>query len=75
MKIYSIAIEHQGYDTYDAHIIVANNEREVIQLAQESPGDEGKRIWEEKALIRVEGDFTGNQNQKPFIMLSSFNAG
>lgn len=74
MKIYSIGIEHQGYDTYDAHIIVANNEQEVIEMAQEISADEGGRIWKEGSRIKIEGNYTG-QKEEPFFLLSSFNAG
>ena len=72
MFIYLIDIEDFGYDCYSGHVVVANNEDEVILLAKESAGDEGTNIWE-IATITNEGVYSGT-NKMPFILLSSYHA-
>lgn len=73
MNIYKIHISWQGYDTYDGHIIVANVKKEVIKLAQSINADEGEYIWNNASVKKI-GKYNG-RNKKPFILLSSFNAG
>ena len=74
MGIYSIKITKYGYDSYNAHIIVANNEKEVIELAQSVADYEGKKIWMEAEIEKV-GVYTAYNESEPFILLSSYNAG
>lgn len=58
------------YDEYGAHVIVANNRSEVINLAKGVCSDEGKEIWE-KATITMEGKYICSAPE-PFILLSSY---
>jgi hypothetical protein len=73
MKIFSITHDKWGYDCYSGHIIVANNEIEVRELAKKGSADEGNDIWD-VATVTIEGDYTGNKTE-PFKLLSDFNAG
>lgn len=74
MKIYKITCgNYIGYDFYDSHIIVANNKYEVIELAKLQSADEGEEVWD-SGKIECIGPYEGLQ-EKPFILLSSFNAG
>lgn len=73
MNIFSIKHDQGGYDRYRGHIIVANNEEEVRNLAKEEAAEEGVDIWD-TATIKVEGNYTGNKTE-PFIVLSDFLAG
>jgi hypothetical protein len=73
MKIYLIRHTEFDYDAYMAHVIVANNENEVIELAKKGSADEGKDIWD-KATITEEGDYSGTKTE-PFKLLSDFRAG
>lgn len=73
MNIFSIKHDQGGYDCYSSHIIVANNEKEVRNLAKEEAADEGIDVWD-TATVKVEGNYTGNKTE-PFIMLSDFHAG
>ena len=75
MNIYSLNIDCVGYDTYDAHVVVANNEQEARRLASEGKKFcEGARVWLESAAVTLEGTYTGTE-VKPHIICSSFNAG
>lgn len=75
MFIYSLNIDCVGYDTYDAHVVVANTEQEARQLASEDKQwYEGARVWLESAIVTLEGTYTGTAG-KPHIICSSFNAG
>lgn len=56
MKIFSITHDKWGYDCYVGHIIVANNEIEVRELAKEGSADEGNHIWD-VAPITIEGGY------------------
>jgi len=73
MKIYLIYVSGVGYDSYNAHVIVANNEKEVIELAKKQSADEGEDVWN-TAKISDQGVYMGVEVDK-FILLSSFNAG
>ena len=73
MKIFNIGHDEGGWDTYDAFVIVANNEEEVRLIAANKGADEGKNVWG-FADVKTEGDYTGGKSE-PFILLASFNAG
>jgi len=73
MKIYLIEHKEFDYDAYMAHIIVANNEIEVVELAKKGSVEEGEDIWD-KALITEEGNYSGIKTE-PFKLLSDFRAG
>lgn len=73
MRIYLISIGVKDWDCYDSHIIIANTKSEVRKFAIDKFADEGKEIWE-TANIEILGKYKGSNN-KPFIALSSFNAG
>jgi len=75
MRIFKIATEDHNVscDYYSGHVIVANNEMQVRELAIEVAADEGKEVWK-TALIENVGLYTGQQ-KKPFVLLSDFNAG
>lgn len=72
MNIYLIkARVFAGYDSYDAHVVIANNTREARELCP--TGDEGD-IWrrpQESKTIKIG---TTNRKRKQ-VVLSSFNAG
>lgn len=74
MKIYLITCdtEEVEYDYYSGHVIVANNEREVIQIAKDVSVMEGKEVWD-TAYIEIIGDYIGDE-EIPVIILSSFHA-
>ena len=72
MKIYLIEHKEFNYDAYMGHVIVANNEIEVIELAKKVSADEGKDIWG-KATITEEGNYSGIKTE-PFKLLSDFHA-
>jgi len=73
MKIYTIRHEVYNYDAYIGHVIIANNEDEVITLAKSISADEGKDVWD-KADIEYQGEYKQLKNN-PFILLSDFSAG
>lgn len=71
MKIYKIEWEFDwSWDVLASHIIVANNEDEVRQIAKNIAADEGEEIWE-TAEIEMFGDYTGDKKE-PFIIHSHF---
>ena len=72
MKIYTIKIE-QGpftWDSYKGHVVVANTEEEVRDLAKKISADEGKEVWD-SAKVEHCGDSVW-QETEPFILLSDF---
>ena len=69
MNIYKIDNGKFCYDCYDSHIIVANNEQEVISLAKSEHSDTPDSWWDE-ATITLEGLYTGS-NTDPFILLKT----
>lgn len=73
MEIYTIEHEEFSYDAYMGHVVVANSEEEVRQLAKNIAADEGKEIWD-KAVVYVCGEYTGHRTE-PFILLSDYRAG
>ena len=72
MKIFSITHDKFGYDFYLGHIIVANNENEVRELAKKGCSDEGNDIWD-VATVTIEGNYTGKKTE-PFKLLSDYKA-
>ena len=73
MKIFLIEHDEFNYDAYSGHVIVANNENEVRELAKKGSADEGKDIWD-KAIVTEEGVYSGTKTE-PFKLLSDFHAG
>ena len=73
MKIYTIEHDEFNYDAYLGHVIVANDKKEVREIAKKGSADEGKEVWD-KAKIIIEGEYTGKKKE-PFTMLSDFRAG
>lgn len=73
MKIFSIKHNKMGYDYFSGHIIVANDEIEVRQIAKKCSADEGIGAWD-AAAVTIEGEYTG-EKKEPFMLLSSFHAG
>lgn len=73
MKIYTIEHKEFEYDSFLGHVIVANNEKEVIELAKKDNADEGEKVWD-TATIEKHGDYTCDRT-KPFILMSDFRAG
>ena len=80
MKIYLIKLmnSEEQYDCYLGHVIVANSELEVRQLAEDERAPfEASGRWVESndnCIISTISDYTGNESL-PFIILSAFNAG
>ena len=73
MKIYTIKHEVFNYDAYLGHVIVANSEDEVREIAKNKSADEGKEVWE-TAKVEEHGDYTCHRTE-PFVLLSDFRAG
>ena len=73
MKIYTIEHEVFNYDAYLGHVIVANSEDEVREIAKSKSEDEGKDIWN-TAKVEEHGDYTCHRTE-PFVLLSDFRAG
>lgn len=76
MNIYSISWqqdEEDGHEVYDAHIIVADNEQQVVNLAKFICAEECANVWE-LANVKLEGIYTGSVIN-PFILLSSYISG
>lgn len=60
------------YEEHGGHVVVANNEAEVVFLCKIEAGRyENPNVWD-KAEITEEGIYTGNKT-KPFIILNDFN--
>lgn len=77
MKIYLIKLPPNkwGYDWYDAHVVVANSEKEVRELVKVDAGNEGTAIWDDNlTAVTEEGQYAGKQ-KTPFILLSSYIGG
>lgn len=72
MKIYTIEHEKFDYDSYMGHVVVANSEEEVRQLAKEKSADEGKDVWD-NAKVEECGEYTCHRTE-PFILMSDFRA-
>lgn len=74
MLIYKISIDlgFDIYDAYDSHIIVADTEKTVRNLASDISADEGQNVWK-TAKIEICGNYTSKETL-PFILSSSFNA-
>lgn len=77
MNIYLIepADYHETTDVNTGHVIVANNEAEVMNLAAKNCADEGKAPWlSGNAKVVNIGIYTGKVGN-PHIVLTSANAG
>lgn len=70
--IYYVKADRGGYDSYDAHIVIADSPEKVIELVKENPGDETEHAW---LIENVELIGTPDDSQEAGIVLSSFNAG
>ena len=73
MKIYTIEHEVFNYDAYLGHVIVANSEDEVREIAKSKSADEGKEVWN-NAKVEECGEYTCHRTE-PFVLLSDFRAG
>ena len=73
MKIYTIEHEEFNYDAYLGHVIVANSEDEVREIAKSNSADEGKEVWN-TAKVEECGEYTCHRKE-PFVLLSDFRAG
>ena len=73
MKIYTIEHEVFNYDANMGHVIVANSELEVREIAKQNSCDEGEDVWD-TAKVEECGDYTCHRTE-PFILLSDFRAG
>lgn len=73
MKIYTIKHDQVDYDAYLGHVIVANSEDEVREIAKNKSADEGKEIWD-SAKVEEHGFYTCHRTE-PFILLSDFHNG
>ena len=75
MDIYKITAISScvSYDSFDSHIVIADTEEQVLQLAKEKAADEGEEAWV-KDNIKKYGKCSIEYAQ-PLILLSSFNAG
>ena len=74
MNIYLITCdtEEVEYNYYSGHVIIADNEHEVREVAKILSTNEGKEVWD-KAHIEFLGEYTKDV-EKPFMVLSSFHA-
>lgn len=71
MNIYHLSsMKVVGYDMYDSVVVVANNKKEAVRVANKI-GESGQ--WHKDRLSK-EGKYTGDCTE-PFILISSFNAG
>lgn len=73
MKIFTIEHTKFCYDSYGGHIIVANSEVEVREIAKNKAADEGEEVWD-TAKVELCGDYTCHRTE-PFILLSNYRAG
>lgn len=71
MKIFLIKHDMWKHDSYLAHVMAANTEQEVRDLAKRCAQDEGKAVWE-TAKVTEEGKYIGTKI-KPFRILSDYN--
>ena len=72
LKLWYIAIESYGYDSYDGHVIWASSEESAREFAAQQAADEGAECWrdpKQSACVEVKQPITAG------ILLSSFNAG
>ena len=73
MKLYLLATNIGGYDSYDGHVIAAESEHEARLFAIEEAAEEGVKAWNtENSSIKIIADHT---NEPAGIILSSFNGG
>jgi hypothetical protein len=70
MKIYKIEHDVFMWDAYLGHVIVANSEDEVREIAKNKSANEGREIWD-TAKIEEHGEYTC-YGTEPFILLSNF---
>jgi len=62
MNIYTIEHENFEYDSYMGHVIVANSEIEVREIAKKEAADEGKEVWE-TAKVEECGKYTCHRTE------------
>lgn len=74
MKLYFIEIDRYTYDCNDSHVIAANNEQEVMEVAASACMDEGRDTWFKPFILVCIGK-ANEKFDKPEIVLTSFNAG
>jgi len=80
MKIYKLELTEELMERYhcscdfcDAFVVVAKNGTEARRLAKNKHEDEGADVWDDADLTEL-GTYTGTET-RPFVVLSSFNAG
>lgn len=73
MKIFVITHTNYGYDVYNGHVVIANDESEVRQLAKSLACGEGEDVWDVAEIQQV-GIYIDSKKE-PFILLSDFSAG
>ena len=73
MKIYLIKHDQIHYDGFMQHVIIANSEQEVREIAKNQCANERTEVWN-TAIVDEVSAYSG-KNTKPFILLSNFNAG
>ena len=71
MKLWLLKIiKHEGYDTYDAHVVRAETEEAARNMVP--AGVEGRQTWlnlSKSTCVRIEEDGVAG------VLISSFNAG
>lgn len=76
MKIYLIKNEghtRKSWDENAGHVIAANTEEEVRDIAKIAARGEGPEVWD-AATVTMVGEYTGTKVE-PFIILTDFHAG
>lgn len=71
MNIYLVSIEHQWYDTYDWHVVIADNEEYAKEVCMAVAANEWREIWNRSEVTLL---WPATIDKKG-IILSSFNAG
>ena len=72
MKIYHLENNsYEGHDNYYAFVIVANSEKEAVEIAKNNSANEGRDAW---AKANEVGEYTAEGKQS-FVLAESFNAG
>lgn len=70
MKIYLIKHEKKSFNCYWAHVVIANKEEEVRELAKKICADEGEEIWDSARIEHV-GESVWSDSE-PFVLLSEY---
>ena len=71
MKIYLVYIEHQWYDTYDAHVVIADTPTQARYVASQSSADEWPEIWLNDSKVNLIWN-SAKTYQYGKVVLSSF---